>query len=213
MEHTHTSLREQYQAEGKLSNIYTTCDEIPLNLFIQVYFGNYKALIKDKSVLSDCAVLEFISKEMIVEYIEIIQSKNLNFEIESQNTIINLQSKIYCLEVARNCICSKEYQDGIDILRILGYKNVAPGCESDKIINDINSDIATLKVKLGIILRQTQTKTITGSNPDKSYFSREMATVCRHYKMMFNPCDCTAAIYANLVKEMINDLKHIQDGK
>lgn len=65
-----------------MANIYTTCDEIPLCKFIEMYKGNLNALIKGGRTKPTDGELRKAAMGLIDEYSVITGNKNIAIEIE-----------------------------------------------------------------------------------------------------------------------------------
>lgn len=186
-------------------SIYSTCNDIPLKLFIEVYTGNRRAIVKKGNPPGK--VVNETAYQIICEYTDIVNSKGVQFEIDSRSKFINLSSKIECLLAVKVLISNKEYQHASNILNAIKFKKNISVSEENKenVLSLIESEIALSKYRLDMLKKRMsvdQKKT-----PSKHFFYREIALVSQYFKMSIDVNKCPASVYANYVRNMIDEIK------
>ena len=105
-----------------MANIYTTCDEIPLCKFIEMYKGNLNALIKGGRTKPTDGELRKAAMGLIDEYSVITGNKNIAIEIEDRSRAVDCNIKLILLESADHLIDAMMYADASDILGRVGIR-------------------------------------------------------------------------------------------
>lgn len=210
-EHIHSNRKKVEKQPGKSWSIYSTCDELPLRLFIDVYTGNKRALIKKGDVPEN--ELSFTANKIILEYVGIIQSKGVSFEIQSRNNLMNYTIKIYSLEAAELLITVGRFEEATDVLKPFRIKKNLTVTEEnvESVRRIIASEIALTKMLSDRLAKRVQTEK-REEKPSKKKFYAEIAMVSQHFKMPID-LDIPASIYANYVKNMLHEIKEIRNGK
>lgn len=201
MEHTH--LKEKTDNKTLL-NMYTSCDDIPLNLFIDVYCGDVKKLLISGN--ADEYILQLQRAKLISEYSLIIGGKSALYEIKKQAELIDYNTKINIFTMCLNLLKLDSFENVSEILSKIKIKVK----DKEDAINKCNSNLAECKLRLDMLKRKINTESKVEIN--KSYFTKEMAIVMAHYKMVINPKEVTASIYGNWIRLMLDEIKDKQNG-
>ena len=117
-----------------MANIYTTCDEIPLCKFIEMYKGNLNALIKGGRTKPTEGELRKAAMGLIDEYSVITGNKNIAIEIEDRSRAVDCNIKLILLESADHLIDAMMYADASDILGRVGIRMPEEPGEQDLIV-------------------------------------------------------------------------------
>lgn len=204
---TPLSRKTAERQKEKSWSIYSTCDDIPLRLFIEVYTGNKKALVKRGNPPQK--IIDKTAEKIIFGYAGIVGSRSIKFEIESRSKLMNYDSKIKCLEIVKRLIRSNEYNSSTEILEALNFKkNLIVSKENDEIVlNLIESELAATMLNLDILKKRFENENKEDKKPTKQSFYKEIALVSQHFKMPIDIERCTASIYGNYVRNMIDEIK------
>ena len=194
-----------------MGSYYTTCDEIPLCKFIEMYKGNLNALIKGGRTKPTDGELRKAAMGLIDEYSVITGNKNIAIEIEDRSKLIDCNTKLLMLNMAENLSRSFMYMDAKDILSHLGISlSIEPdNQELEVVYRKIESLRA--KVNLNKMMLERNIEASKNVNPDKKNFTRERMIVSAHFKMHINPSEYTASEYGNLIRIMFEQLKDIRN--
>ncbi|MDD6210514.1 MAG: hypothetical protein PUB21_07920 [Bacteroidales bacterium] len=203
--------------KGMLSNMYTSCSDIPLSRFIKVYCGNLDALVISGFVPYIDKVR--IANRMIEEYCSFIGNRNLSLELSKRNDLLNYSIKITVLEAARYMLSLGYYKNAFDLVTSVKIKVAFPKCEKDvkRIFDLIGSEMAVLKVRVkqlkDSLERGIKEKNKRDKSADENYFAEERMLVSKHMGYYIDAERITAKDYAFCVKNMLNELKLVSNGK
>ena len=191
-----------------MANIYTTCDEIPLCKFTEMYKGNLNALIKGGRTKPTEGELRKAAMGLIDEYSVITGNKNIAIEIEDRNNMVNHNIKLVLLEASERLIEAGAYPDASEILEKVGVKmKDSPSLQEVMAIKkQIRSKTAQIRYSLSVLERNR----LKAPDPKDKDFTRERMVVSSHFKMRIDPQTFTAAEYGNLIKIMVEQLKEIE---
>lgn len=188
------------------SNLYTTCKDIPMDIFIEVYCGKPEALIITGN-MPKRSVLQSIADNIVMEYCSIIN--NNMFEITIHDKILNNCIRLQVLESAKMLFANYRFAEAVQVLSTIKMRFDAPKSikEANDIIKKIDSNIALYKKQLESDKRHFERKE---AKTDRAYFMQEAALLSSHNKFYINIKEITAEAYAYMVKQMNEDLKHLK---
>lgn len=185
--------------------LYTDIAKIPLSRFIDIYCGDRDALIingkHSEKELSETA------NSLIQKYIEIAGGKSINTELRAKDERLILESKVSCMEACLNIIKLGDYDSVANILNNFGYK-LACNTDSDKM--RIHSRVQSIlqQGKMRIAQLDSKKKDVKPiDKPTREQFASEMAIVMSRFKP-FNENEISAAVYANWVKIMCDEIRN-----
>lgn len=190
-----------------MANIYTTCDEIPLCKFIEMYKGNLNALVKSGTPSRED--LERAAVSMLDEYSALTNNKNIAIEIEDRSRAVDCNIKLILLESADHLIDAMMYTDASDILGRVGIRMPEEPGEQDLIVakKRIQSKMSQVKYNLSVLDRN-KSKVVDPKDKD---FTRERMIVSTYFKMRIDPGTFTAAEYGNMIRIMFNQLEDMRN--
>lgn len=186
--------------------IYKDLNEIPLQRFIDVFFGEYCALIKSGYHSND--ELSKAANVMICEYMSIVGGRHVLSEISKKNEVLNLSAKIECMMACKNLIKIGRIADVSDVLLALGYK---VDNDINKIKNRVENILGNSRFRLDSINNNAENRNTPA--PDVNSFVRERVLVMQHYKMHIDPMVFTAGEYAYMVKGMCEEMDRMSKNK
>lgn len=191
---------------------YTSCEEIPLYNFMEMYKGNLKFLIKKGKPKEN--ELKEASMRLIDEYAKITGNKNIAIEIDDRAKMIDYSNKLILLDMAVNLINAWMFLEAKDILRALGM-NITDKPSGQEIMVALRN-IESLKARIGLskVMLEKRFKSSVKIDPSLKNFTRERMLVSAHFSMRIDPHTYTAAEYGNLIKIMMEQIKETKsDGK
>lgn len=183
--------------------IYTDLNEIPLQRFIDVFFGEYGALVMNGNHSQD--ELSEVANRMISDYMVIIGGRQVVSEVSKQNDMLNLSAKIECMLACKNLIKIDRFLEVAAILSIYGYR-IQPD-NVDQITNKVESILSNSLFRLNS--NKENARVNKTKSPDRESFVKERVVLMQHYKMHINPMVFTAAEYAYMVKGLCEEIDRI----
>lgn len=187
--------------------IYTDLNEIPLQRFIDVFFGEYGALVKNGDHSQE--ELSEVANRLISEYMVIIGGRQVASEVSRQNDILNISAKIECMLACKNLIKIDRFPEVAAILSIYGYR-IQPE-NVDQIINRVESILSNSLFRLNS--NKENSLSNKTKSTDRESFVKERVVLMQHYKMHINPMVFTAAEYAYMVKGLCEEIDRINKKK
>lgn len=185
---------------------YTSCEEIPLRKFIEMYKGDLKALIIEGNP-GDKELRE-ASTSIIEEYSMIVGGKNFSFEIDDRSRMINYGIKIALMDVI---ISSCEFGRIGDIKDLLIIFSIPTPNEGDiEGLNMVLRRAASIKAEAGLRLSAITRNEKAKDSKRKVDFTKERMILSSHFKMKVDMDNYTAAEYGNLIRLMLNDIKEME---
>lgn len=183
--------------------IYTDLNKIPLLRFIDVFCGNYMALVINS--IHKKEELEPIAQKLIYEYLSIVGGRQALAEVAKKNEELNLGMKIECMLACENLMKIGRYVEVITVLAELGYRMRED--EHEKMKTRVKSILGGSRLRLDMIKGQPAKDHDKGF--DKGSFVRERVMVMQHYKMHIDPSVFTAGEYAYMVKGMCEEIERM----
>lgn len=179
--------------------IYETLDVIPVGKFINVYLGDYSALVI-RGKHSDIE-LKRKAVNLMYEYSMIVKGKQQMVELYRKDELLSLQAKICLLQSCVNLMAIGDRKDlAIEALGMMGY-NVT----EDNVEVKVRQVLGKLQFQFDIQQREADDERKNGGDAvDRAYFTKEMAMVMKHNKFTFNVQDVSASMYAYWLKDMID---------
>lgn len=177
-----------------------------MSRFIDVYSGNFRALVKNGKHSDD--ELKEMAEKLIYEYVSIVSGTQVEAEMNKHKEIINHTRKIRCMEMCEGYMSLGEWETICDVLSNLGY-NLNPD-EKDKIKQRIQSIKSTSKYNLDRIKLSFSSKESKPVDPD--YFVSECVMVETHFKMQIDFNKTPAKKYAYYVKRMCDEIRSANDA-
>lgn len=170
--------------------------DISLRDFIEVYNGNTECINGD----------EILAKNLIEDYVSIVGGTGISSAIMKHNERINLNCYLNIIHACEVLISLGYFKDVCDVLKELGYS--AKESDTEGIKRRVSSLKASFKLKLE---RLNAMKDDEVKDKDNDYFSKEIATVCTHYKMTIDKDKLSAKEYAYIVKTMSKEIKELNN--
>lgn len=187
--------------------IYTDLNKIPLLRFIDVFCGDYRALVINGSHKK--GELEPIAQRLIYEYLSIVGGRQVLAEIAKKNEELNLGMKIECMLACENLMKIGRYDEVCVVLGELGYRMRED--EHEKMKTRVKSILGGSRLRLDMI--KGQPAKVADKGFDKGSFVRERVMVMQHYKMHIDPAVFTAGEYANMVRGMCEEVERMSKRK
>lgn len=172
-------------------------NEIPLSVFIEVY-TNPKNTVEFEEGKEESV------KKLITDYIGIVSGRQVANEVGNKNKLVNLTITLDCMLACENLIRVGDYKGVCNVLASFGYGLKLS--DEEKIKSRVLSIKAVTQYEIDKLSKKEENQ---GETPDKNYFVKERVSVMKFYKMHIDPKVFTAGEYANLVKQMCDEIEEL----
>lgn len=186
----------------------TRLNQLSMAAFIELSCGHTSVLLEDGEQ-TDKAVLEHVKSELIAEYMSITNPASMKSMLIDREDDSKLTAKILMLGICLNLCNLGDY----DLARS-AMKEYEPGYSKDdkSMYDDIKRRLRDAEFAKKRISSSKEPYVPPTEKETRDYFDKEIATLMTFVKMPIDIHVTSAAVYANIVNQVIESAKRRKRG-